>query len=215
MTSIPSEAWPWLTVAALGLYHGVNPAMGWLFAVAIGLHRQSQRAVLLSLFPICIGHAAAAGLVAIGTLMLGLIVDLTIFKRLAGLALLGFAGWRVANGGRHRLRVGMQTGLTGLVLWSFLMANVHGVGLMLIPALLPVCLAASPTGALVAGKSIPVALTVLTVHMGAMLATISVVSVAVYNWIGIGLLRRGWVNLDLLWAGALVICGVALVAASW
>jgi hypothetical protein len=188
--------------------------MGWLFAVAIGLQRQSQRAVFLSLFPICIGHAAAAGLVALGALMLGLIVDLTIFKRLAGMALLGFAGWHVANGGRHRLRVGMQTGLAGLALWSFLMANAHGAGLMLIPALLPVCLAASPTGALVVGKSIPVALTVLMVHMGAMLASMLVVSVAVYNWIGIGLLRRGWVNVDLFWSGALVFCGVALVVAS-
>lgn len=212
MTSMPTEWWSWLAVVALGLFHGVNPAMGWLFAVALGLHRKSQRAVLLSLLPISIGHAVAVGVVAMAPLMLGLMIDPMAFKRVAGVALLAFAGWHAAYGHRQRLRVGMQTGLAGLLLWSFLMANAHGAGLMLVPVLLTTCLPASPAGELTASNPIPAALTVIGLHTGAMLATIAVVSVVTYNWMGVSVLRRGWVNLDLLWIIALGICGAVLLA---
>lgn len=212
MTSMPTELWSWLAVVALGLFHGVNPAMGWLFAVAIGLHRQSQRAVLLSLLPISIGHAVAVGMVAMSPLILGLMVDPVVFRRVAGVALLAFASWHAAYGHRQRLRVGMQTGLAGLLLWSFLMANAHGAGLMLIPVLLTTCLSGSPASELTASNSIRAALSVIGIHTGAMLATIAVISVVTYNWLGVAVLRRGWVNLDLLWIIALGICGVVLLA---
>jgi hypothetical protein len=212
MTSMPTELWSWLAVVALGLFHGVNPAMGWLFAVAIGLHRQSQRAVLLSLLPISIGHAVAVGMVAMSPLILGLMVDPVVFRRVAGVALLAFASWHAAYGHRQRLRVGMQTGLAGLLLWSFLMANAHGAGLMLIPVLLTTCLSGSPASELTASNSIRAALSVIAVHTGAMLATIAVISVVTYNWLGVAVLRRGWVNLDLLWIIALGICGAVLLA---
>jgi hypothetical protein len=106
----------------------------------------------------------------------------------------------------------MQIGLGGLFLWSFLMANAHDAELMLIPAVIPLCLAASPAHTLTSDASVPVALTVLGVHTAAMLLTIGIVSVTVYKWVGVGFLRRGWINLDLVWTLALIVCGILLVA---
>ncbi len=149
--------WPWLALAGLGLFHGINPAMGWLFAVALGLNRRSQRIVLLSLVPIALGHAAAVAAVVAAVLALGLVVDHTVLMRLAAAVLIGWAAWHAVYGHRRRVRVGMQTGLIGLALWSFLMASAHGAGLMLIPVLAPLCLSSAPAQTLTAG-SVPVAL---------------------------------------------------------
>ena len=106
----------------------------------------------------------------------------------------------------------MQTGLLGLALWSFLMATAHGAGLMLIPVVVPLCLS-GPAQALDAG-SIPIALAALGVHTATMLATIAAIALIVYRWAGVGFLRRGWINLDLVWTGALALCGVGLLVAA-
>jgi hypothetical protein len=206
------ELWPWAALIALGLYHGVNPAMGWLFAVALGLHRKSQRIVLVSLVPIALGHAVSVAVVLAAVLIVGLVVDRAILNQLAGAALIAWALWHGLYGHRRRPVVGMQTGLLGLALWSFLMATAHGAGLMLVPALLPLCsnsVAASP---LTSQAAIPIAVAALALHTAAMLVTIAVISLAVYNWIGVGFLRRGWINLDLVWIAALLTCGIALLA---
>jgi len=105
----------------------------------------------------------------------------------------------------------MQTGMAGLALWSFLMAGAHGAGLMLIPVVVPLCLAAAPAQELTASGSLPVAATALAVHTGTMLATIAVISIVVYKWIGVTFLRRGWINLDLVWTLALGACGAVLL----
>jgi hypothetical protein len=207
----PPDMWPWLALVGLGLFHGINPAMGWLFAVALGLHRGSQNVVLLSLVPIALGHAASVALVVAAVLTLGLVVDHTNLTRLAAVALIGWALWHALYGHRQRVRVGMTTGLLGLALWSFLMASAHGAGLMLIPLLIPLCLAAAPAEELTAGGSIGVALAALAVHTAIMLATIGVVALIVYRRVGVAFLRRGWVNLDLVWVAALVVCGVVLL----
>jgi hypothetical protein len=209
MSSVPTEMWPWLAVAGLGLFHGLNPAMGWLFAVALGLHRGNQRIVLLSLVPIALGHAASVAAILLAVLALGVIVDQALLMRLAAVALIAWAAWHALYGHRRRVRVGMQTGLAGLVLWSFLMTSAHGAGLMLIPTLQPIC--ASATIQASAGAALPVALMGLGLHSGVMLATIAVVSLVVYRWTGVGFLRRGWINLDLVWIVALAGCGVALL----
>jgi len=211
-TPIPAEAWPWIAIICLGLFHGINPAMGWLFAVALGLHRHSQRVVLASLIPIAIGHALAVSILVIAAVTLGAVVDTAILSRSAGLVLLGYAGWHALDGHRKRLRIGMQTGLVGLFLWSFLMANAHGAGLMLIPALMPICLSASPTRELAASSSFPIAVVVIGVHTAAMIAMITVTALAVYKWVGLAFLRRGWVNLSPLWTVALGACGIILLA---
>jgi hypothetical protein len=213
MPDIPAGVWPWIAVAGIGLFHGINPAMGWLFAVALGLHRNSQRVVLLSLLPIAIGHAIAIGVVLTAVLALGLMVDRVMLARIAAAAVIGFALWHALYGHRQRVRVGMQTGLLGLTLWSFLMASAHGAGLMLVPLMFPICAletqAASGSGATVS-VFVP-ALAALGLHTIAMLAAIAVISLAVYNWIGVAFLRRGWINLDLIWIGALLVCGVVLL----
>jgi hypothetical protein len=206
------ELWLWLAVAGLGLFHGVNPAMGWLFAAGLGLNRSSERAVWLALIPIALGHALAVGIVLVAVLALGFIVEPVPLQRLAAVVLIAWGAWHAFYGRRHKVRVGMQTGLAGLFLWSFLMANAHGAGLMLIPAVIPLCLAATPAHQLTATGSIPVAILALGLHTGTMLAAIAIISIAVYKWIGVAFLRRGWINLDLLWAIALVVCGVILLA---
>src|SRR5262245_25753596 len=109
----PTELWPWLALAGLGLFHGLNPAMGWLFAVALGLHRGSQRAVLWSLLPIGLGHALSVAAVLLAALLLGAVLDHAVLIRLAGLVLIGWGGWHAVYGHRRRVRVGMQPGLAG------------------------------------------------------------------------------------------------------
>jgi hypothetical protein len=207
----PTEIWPWLALAGLGLFHGLNPAMGWLFAVALGLHRGSQRIVLLSLVPITVGHAAAVAAVLLAVLALGLVIDHTLLLHLAAILLIGWALWHALYGHRRRVRVGMQTGLLGLVLWSFLMASAHGAGLMLIPALAPICGATAAASGAMFGA--PLALAALAVHSTVMLATIAAVSLIVYNWTGVDFLRRSWINVDLIWVAVLATCGVALLFA--
>ena len=211
MTEAHPELWPWLALAALGFYHGINPAMGWLFAVALGLHRKSQNVVLLSLVPIALGHAAAVAAMLAAVLMLGLVVDRVVVSRIAGVVLIGWAVWHALYGHRQRPLVGMQTGLIGLALWSFVMASAHGAGLMLVPVLLPLCASAAPASTLTADGAASIALLAIGVHTAATLAAIAVISMAVYNWIGVGFLRRGWINLDLIWVGALLACGLALL----
>jgi hypothetical protein len=212
MSGLPPEIWPWLALAGLGLFHGINPAMGWLFAVALGLHRGNQRIVLLSLVPIALGHAAAVAAVLLAVVALGMVVDQTMLMRLAAVTLIGWAAWHALYGHRRRVRVGMQTGLAGLVLWSFLMASAHGAGLMLIPTLQPICASAAAAQSTAAGV-LPAALLGLGIHTGAMLATIAVISLAVYRFTGVDFLRRGWINLDLVWIVALAGCGVVLLIA--
>jgi hypothetical protein len=185
--------------------------MGWLFAVALGLHRSSDRIVLLSLVPIGLGHVAAITTVALAVLALGLIVDHAHLGRAAGIILIGWAIWHAAYGHRRKVRIGMQAGLSGLLIWSFLMASAHGAGLMLVPFLLPLCVTASPARDLTAADTMPIALAAIGVHAAALLATIGIVSLVVYKWVGVAFLRRGWINLDLVWMIALIACGVALL----
>lgn len=206
-----TELWPWLTLAGLGVFHGLNPAMGWLFAVALGQHRESRRVVLLSLLPIAVGHAIAIAVVVAAVLALGVVLDLGVVRIAAGLILIGWAVYHALYGHRHRVRVGLRTGMSGLAVWSFLMASAHGAGLMLVPVLIPLCLAASPARELTAGGSLPVALAAIAVHTLAMLAVTGAIAVAVYQWLGVGFLRRGWVNIDLLWTLALIGAGVFLL----
>jgi hypothetical protein len=205
-----SDLWPWLALAGLGLFHGVNPAMGWLFAVALGLHRESQKVVLVSLVPIALGHALAVTAVLAAFLALGLLIDHTLLMRLAAVVLIGWALWHALYGHRQRVRVGMQTGLAGLALWSFLMASAHGAGLMLIPVVAPLCVTPAPGHELTIG-AVPTALAALGVHTAAMLATIAIIALLVYHVVGVAFLRRGWINLDFIWIAALVVSGVVLL----
>jgi hypothetical protein len=200
-------AWPWLTVAGLGVFHGLNPAMGWLFAVALGLHRDGRRSVLLALPPMAIGHAVSIWLVAVSVMALGTVIDGADFRVAAGGVLLLWAGYHWLYGHRHRVRVGMTVGAAGLVLWSFLMATAHGAGLMLVPALVPLCASMPAIG----GGSLLVSLAAVAVHTLTMLAVTALVALVVHDWLGLAFLRRGWINFDVLWTGALTTTGLALI----
>jgi hypothetical protein len=201
-------SWPWLVVAGLGVYHGLNPAMGWLFAVALGLHRKSRAVVMQSLVPIALGHALSIALVAAAVVALGAALEPALLRRGAGLVLILWALYHLVYGARHRVRVGMQAGFAGLLLWSFLMAGAHGAGLMLVPALIPLCLGSDGP----AFVSLPAGLAAVALHTAAMLAVTGAIALAVYEWIGLAFLRRGWLNLDRLWVLALLATGAWLLA---
>ena len=206
-----SGVWPWVALAGLGAFHGLNPAMGWLFAVALGLHRNDRRVVWLALLPIAVGHALSVAAVAFAIVALGVIVDGRGVTAAAGLILIAWALYHWRYGSRHRVRVGLQTGLAGLGVWSFLMATGHGAGLMLWPVLMPLCF---PTG-VAAGTVDPFvpALFGVGLHTLAMLAVTALIAVAVYEWIGLAVLRHAWINLDLIWSLALAAAGTGLLLA--
>ena len=204
-----TELWAWLALVGLGAFHGLNPAMGWLFAVALGLHQQDRRVVWLSVVPIALGHALSVVVLAAAFFWAGLVIDARIVRIGAGLVLIGWALYHWRYGHRHRVRFGMQTGLLGLGVWSFLMATAHGAGLMLWPVLMPLCIAAAsePDGA----GPLVTAIIGIGVHTLAMLVTTTVVAVAVYEWVGLEILRRAWINVDLVWTFALVAAGAWLL----
>jgi hypothetical protein len=204
----PEGAWPWVAIGGLGLFHGLNPAMGWLFAVALGLHRRSRAAVLLALPPMAAGHALSIFLVAASVAALGMAIDTSTVRLIAGGVLVVWAGYHWRYGHRHRVRIGMTVGLAGLAAWSFLMATAHGAGLMLVPAIVPLCASMPAAG----GGSLLVSLMAVAVHTITMLAVTGTVALVVYEWFGLAFLRRNWINFDLLWTSALVTTGVALIA---
>lgn len=205
-----TDAWPWLTFAGLGAFHGLNPAMGWLFAVALALHRGSRATMWLSLLPIAIGHLVSVTIVAGLLALFGQVVPHRIVQIGAGSLLLGWAAYHWLWGHRHRVRFGMQVGLVGLGLWSFLMATTHGAGLMLWPVLMPFCVSAppgqeglnGPLNAMLAGVGL---------HTAAMIATTVVMALIVYEWLGLAVLRSAWINVDLVWVVALAATGAVLI----
>jgi hypothetical protein len=212
------SGWSWLALIGLGAFHGLNPAMGWLFAVALGLHRRRRVVVLGALIPIALGHALAVGLVALAVALLGAVVDPGALRIGAGLALIGWAGYHARYGSRHRSRFGMRVGMLGLLLWSFTMAAAHGAGLMLVPFLLPVHQGGGHAhhGAShhAAALTLSDAITAIAVHTASMLAVTGLIAVAVYDWVGVAFLRRGWINLDRLWTWALVATGLVLLVSA-
>ena len=165
-----TDTWPPIVLAGLGAFHGLNPAMGWLFAVALGLHRQSRAIVYVSLLPIAIGHAASIAAVAALLATAGFLVPHTLVRVASGLLLIGWAIYHWRWGHRHRVRFGMQTGLWGLAAWSFLMATAHGAGIMLWPALMPLCFPSGISG-VGTGELVAAAVTGVGIHTLAMAAT--------------------------------------------
>lgn len=202
---------PWLVLIALGAFHGLNPAMGWLFAVALGLYRQSRKAVLVSLVPIALGHAAAIAVVVYAVTVLGMAIDADKFRIVSGVLLIAWAIYHLAYGHHHRLRIGLSTGLLGLFAWSFAMATAHGAGMMLIPVLMPLEQGGEHAHHMPATDSLWVASLAVLVHSLAMLLTTGAVALVVYQWVGLDFLRRGWINLDLVWTAALFGIGVWLL----
>jgi hypothetical protein len=204
--------WFWLALAGLGALHGLNPAMGWLFAVALGLNRQSRATVYVALLPIAAGHALSVGLAGGAFVLAGFTVNAQAQGVGLGLLLIGWGLYHWGYRHRHRVRIGMQTGLAGILLWSFLTATVHGAGPMLWPILMPICFPAGSSQS--GGEPAILALAGVMVHSAGMLAATATMACVVYEWVGLGMLRRAWINLDAVWTVALLAAGGVLVLSS-
>jgi hypothetical protein len=202
--------WAWTTLFILGAYHGLNPAMGWLFAVALGLQQHDARAVWRSLLPIAAGHLVAVGLVVAVAMIAGAVLPLSVVRIAVAVLLAGFGVYRLSGKG-HLRRGGMKVGFLGLAFWSFLMASAHGAGFMLLPVLLKV----SATQPMLmehalhshAMPSPDAAWTAITVHTGGYLVALGAIAWIVYEKFGLSLLRKAWLNVDLIWAIALIATG--------
>ncbi len=208
------DLWAWFSLVLLGAFHGANPAMGWLFAVALGLQEQRLAAVFAALLPIALGHAAAIALIAVLTVFLGETVPQPILLLGAGVVLIGFAGWRLWRRFRHP-RTRFRATQRELAVWSFLMATAHGAGLMIAPVLIALTSRGNnlvPDSHLEhwkgLGSSLGVALAATLVHTAAMFATMTVIAIIVYRELGVEILRRAWVNIDLVWIVVLVATGL-------
>jgi hypothetical protein len=202
-----------VALAALGAFHGVNPAMGWLFAVARGLQERSRRALLLSLPPIAAGHLASVAVVAALVTATRSVVATRTVAIGGGVLLVGFGLWRALSR-RHFRWAGMRLSLPELAGWSFLMSSAHGAGLMLLPVLATAPVAAGHEGhaAARAGGDALFGLAATGVHTLAMFAAAGVVAVVVYEVAGLRVLRTAWFNLDRLWAGVLIAAGLLTIA---
>jgi len=207
--------WPWAALLLLGAAHGINPGMGWLFAVALGMQEQERRAVWRALLPLAAGHTVAiAGAVAVAG-MIGLALPAREMKWLVAATLLGVGVTRLIRH-RHPRWGGMKVGARDLAVWSALMATAHGAGLMALPFVLRASADAAAAGgehaghaamvhAAALGGGAEVGIWATAVHTLGYLLTTGVVAVVVYEKVGLRALRRAWVNLDVLWAGALVV----------
>jgi hypothetical protein len=214
-----NEIWPWLTLALLGAYHGINPAMGWLFAVALGLQERSRSAVLRAFAPIALGHAASIAAVVVIVGIAQALVDLATLRLVGAGALVIFGIYKLLAPMSHPRWVGMRVNFRDLTTWSFLMATAHGAGLMLVPLLLRLPHGAAHAAHDMAGHAahmqmagaapMPTAeLAAVALHSAAMFLVMATVAVVVFEKIGLAVLRRAWVNLDLVWAVALTASGV-------
>jgi hypothetical protein len=196
--------WPWAALALLGAYHGLNPGMGWLFAVARGLQEKRREAVLKSLLPIALGHEASIVAVVIVVSLTEQLVPPFVVRLLAALVLVSFGVYKLARPRSHPKGFGMRIGFMGLAGWSFLMSSAHGAGLMLAPVLLGMPVASAYHSL---SEITLQAFFAASIHVTAMLLVMGVVALVVYERVGLRVLRRGWVNMDLAWSLVLIASG--------
>jgi hypothetical protein len=215
------EWWPWGVLILLGAYHGVNPGMGWLFALSLGLQQRSRKAVLLALVPIALGHAIAIALTLAVVSLLEFKIPFATLKFLVAAILFALGLYRVFRS-RHPRGAGMRVGFRDLTAWSFLMASAHGAGLMLAPVLLAPQMQGmqqrmhhsmnSSVASSLAGIAPSLLALAVLVHTLGLILVAGAVAILFYQFYekwGLGLLRHTWFNFDLLWAFALIIAGAA------
>jgi hypothetical protein len=206
----------WHAMVLLGAYHGINPGMGWLFAVALGMQRGSARSVWGALPPIALGHAAAVAVVLLSVGLAQIVIPMDTLRVLVAsmLTMLGlYRLWRH----RHPRYGGMQVGFRDLTVWSFLMASAHGAGFMVVPFVMsapPILaavshehmhhMAAATNGAAAGAMAV-------AVHTLSYLIAMTVAAWLVYRKLGLSLLRKAWLNVDWVWAGALVVTGLIVL----
>jgi hypothetical protein len=208
------NATPWLVLLALGAFHGLNPAMGWLFAVARGLQERDRSEVISSLIPLAAGHALSVAVVVVIFGVMQATLNQEAVRYGSAVALIGFGVFKLLKPRSHPKWVGMRVSRTLIGVWSFLMATAHGAGLMLVPSLGSATAVAGVAGdhhlslAGVGFGVAGVAAAAVAVHTVALLVVTGGVAIVVFDRIGVGFLRRAWLNVDLLWAAALVLAGL-------
>jgi len=262
-----SEIWPWAVLAGLGIYHGINPGMGWLFAVSLGLQERRRSAVVCAFWPIVLGHFASIAAVVLAVAAARFVVDAELLRWTGAAALAAFGLYKLLVPMSHPRWVGMRVDGRQLALWSFLMATAHGAGLMVVPVVLrmPAAQAAPAAQIRAASQQTPAppeparrsdspdrapastapngtpepsdravpdchqqvgamarsggsfgvlaALAGVGLHTLAMFAAMAGIALLVYDRIGLAILRTAWFNLDLVWAGALILAGLLTVLA--
>jgi hypothetical protein len=198
----------WAMLISLGAFHGANPGMGWLFAVALGMQERRRGAVLRALVPLGAGHALAVAAAVGVALAMGAMIPIRDLRWPIAGVLVALGVMRVFRH-LHPRWVGMRVGMGGLTVWSFLMATAHGAGVMVVPVFVGMSMpgegghihhaAAATAGA---------ALFATSVHAASYLAVTAFIALLVFDRLGVGILRRAWFNMDWIWAGALVATGV-------
>jgi hypothetical protein len=199
----------WTALIALGAFHGVNPGMGWLFAVALGMQERRRGAVLRALLPLSAGHALAVCAAVAAALAIGTVIPLSWVR-------LPLAGMLVALGvfrlyrHRHPRLAGMRVSMSRLALWSFVMATAHGAGLMVVPVFVAMSMAGESGHAHhtpgVGSDLVPAVLATMA-HGAGYLAVTAFMALLVFEKLGVGILRRAWINVDVIWTTALVVTG--------
>jgi hypothetical protein len=206
------------SILVLGAVHGINPAMGWLFAVSLGLQARSGRAVWRALGPLALGHALAVAAVLAVAAALGVVVPVAWLRWMAASALLAFGILHLI---RHRhpgsRRGGMNVGAKDLTIWSFIVSSAHGAGMMVLPFVLGVAAGDAHAGGTHVHDWLPVTssgqlggigLLATLLHTASYLAVAGTIAWVVYRRIGLRLLRTAWVNVDVIWAVTLIVTGV-------
>ena len=209
-------SFPWLALLLLGAVHGINPAMGWLFAVGRGLQQRDRRAVWRALGPLAIGHALAIAAAVLLALAVGEVLPARWLRWVVAGALVGVGVDGLVRH-RHVALGGMRVGGRELATWSFLMASAHGAGLMVLPFVLGAASGHAsmlhhdhhaPVMAASFTQMDPLGITAPLVHTVGYLAMTAALAVVVYEKVGLGILRRAWINVNVIWAAALIGCGI-------
>jgi hypothetical protein len=211
-----TSVWLWAAIVASGLYHGINPGMGWPLAVAAGLMDKSPRALLAALVPLSAGHLVA---MLVMLLPFAMLLALAQWERQiqvgAGLLVIAYGVLRLIYPRHPRVLAGIAP--TQLALWSFVVAIAHGAGLMLVPIYLGLCESTGldrghEAAATLAGANFTMALMVSVVHTVAMISAGGGAAWLVYRYLGLQYLSRGWFNLDTVWALSLILVGAIALA---
>jgi hypothetical protein len=202
--------WPLIAVAALGAFHGINPGMGWLFAVALGMQEQRRAAMWRALAALSAGHALAIAAAIVIAGLAGIVVTDGLIRAAVAALLIGMGASRLIRA-RHPRVGSMRIGFAGLMGWSFLMASAHGAGLMVLPLILDGRVHAAAAHAAHAAQAAHGGLSIgaaTAVHAAGYLVVTAAIAWLVYEKLGLALLRRAWINLDVIWAAVLILTGV-------
>lgn len=199
----------WAMLIGLGVFHGINPGMGWLFAVALGMQERRRGAVLRALVPLCAGHALAVAVTVGAALAIGFVIPLGWLRWPIAGVLVSLGALRFFRH-RHPRWAGMRVSMGGLTVWSFLMATAHGAGLMVVPVFMGMSISGAGEHAHHmpgAGAGAGAAVWATGLHAAGYLAMTAFIAVLVFEKLGVGILRRAWFNLDLIWSAVLVATG--------